>query len=448
MKKLAILLIAVVFAAVQVNAQCTPTAATGSPGITPVTDSLPCAVFNEPYNETIFVENFATQVISGATVTMNFLRVDSVTNLPCGMTYQLNPANGQLGSGATGCLQISGTSTDAIGQYRANLYITLSASALVSPIPFPIPLDFSGEAASVIAQVENLVGQSLGIDFNYFIRLKQNAADPCPAIDRTGNNDLTAQAVCPSVGNLSVTITGDNSACEGDSVTLTANATAGVAPLSYLWSTGDTSSSIRAEAGASYSVRVIDGVPDTGNATFAVGEVFAPEASFTYTVDSNRLDVVSNSSGSAATLTWDFGGAGTGSGAATTYSFTANGTYDIVLTATNNCGSDDTTIAVTISDIVIDTSTGINSVANSKLSVNLYPNPNQGVFTVELSATRAELTAVTVVNLQGQVVKTVTENVNVGKNAINLNLHAAPAGIYIVKVENGAGTSVSRLIVE
>jgi large repetitive protein len=61
---------------------------------------------------------------------------------------------------------------------------------------------------------------------------------------------------------LSVSISASNPAiCSGSSVTLTANPSAGTAPYTYAWSTGETTKSISVNKAASYTVAVTDKTP-------------------------------------------------------------------------------------------------------------------------------------------------------------------------------------------
>jgi hypothetical protein len=55
-----------------------------------------------------------------------------------------------------------------------------------------------------------------------------------------------------------VNITGNTTICQGSSTTLTANASGGTPPYSYLWSTGETTENITVSAAGPYSVTVTD----------------------------------------------------------------------------------------------------------------------------------------------------------------------------------------------
>lgn len=169
---------------------CSPLVPTGNPGITP--DSLPCVEINVPYNEAIYIENVDTFNSTFGTITVNFLTIDSITNLPSGITTQVNPGTTFLG-GETGCVQFSGATTDTTGDYQLGIWITLQVSNAIIGTQ-----TFSGEASALIAQLEAITGP-LGIEFKVLLTVINQGA-PCRG---------TCQ---PTTTTLDVTI------CSGDSI--------------------------------------------------------------------------------------------------------------------------------------------------------------------------------------------------------------------------------------
>ena len=72
-----------------------------------------------------------------------------------------------------------------------------------------------------------------------------------------------------------------------------------------------------------------------------------PTAGFTYVANGNTV-VFSNTSTAADTYSWNFGNGATSSAASPTYTFDENGTYTVTLTASNDCGTDNTSETFTI----------------------------------------------------------------------------------------------------
>lgn len=167
MKKLFVVLFALA-GAIYANAQCTPPAPAGDPGLSPNWGCLDCVVQGSPYASVITIENFDS--VGG--IVIQSLRLDSLTNLPNGISYTVNPSNGTFPGGGTGCVDVTGTSNDTVGQYKLGIYVTVTLAGLGS---------FSGEAGEI---VQNLI--DLGIidtstttvpNFDYYARVVANSGD-------------------------------------------------------------------------------------------------------------------------------------------------------------------------------------------------------------------------------------------------------------------------------
>jgi len=172
-------------------------------------------------------------------------------------------------------------------------------------------------------------------------------------------------------------------------------------------------------ADATYTVNGTETL--TGCSNYAVSSITVNALPTLMTMTTNTLLCA----GETATLTV--------SGTATSYTWnTTENTMDIAVSPTvqttytvngtdgNGC-SNTTTITQDVS-----LCTGIVTLTNNNESINLYPNPNNGLFTVELPST----SKVTVTNALGQVV--IAEIVEAGKH--NLDIHNEAPGVYFVKV--------------
>ena len=109
-----------------------------------------------------------------------------------------------------------------------------------------------------------------------------------------------------------------------------------------------------------------------------------------------------------------------------------NGTYWCVVTDLNGCVSDTAFFNVT--------SVGISEATNN-LGLSIYPNPNKGVFTLNI---KAENVVVEIMNTQGQVVLT-KNNVNTNEQ-IDLSNNAK--GIYFVTVTSNETVTTQKVIVQ
>jgi hypothetical protein len=433
MKKLFLLIVVVSFAGLSGFAQnCTPRAATGNPGIDPPTDSLACAEIGVYYDETIYIENFSSFNSPLGNATVDSLRIDSITNLPCGLDYQVNPDN-TLNSGQTGCISLFGTTLDQPGQYHAGIYLTVWAT-----VPLLGQQHYSGRADSLIAQLEGLTGQSLGIDFNYWVRVIQQG-NACPPIDTTGASDLTAAASCLTAGSFIVNITGNSQVCDGDNTTLTANiAGSPIGTLLYVWSTGSNDDSIVVTAPDTVTLTITDSLGTTESDTFIVAALFPPVASLTATTNGAQATATSTSSGNPTTTVFAVLGVDTNNTGV--FTFTANGDYTIYLVATNDCGSDTSSQTVTITGV------SVPEINNIGASISLYPNPSNGKVQLTINSTvTSENYSVKVYNMQGREVYTAEYSGNV--NAA-IDMENVSAGVYFVHINSKNVSTVEKLLIK
>lgn len=134
----------------QLNAQCTimPSCSTGTVGYctTPATATpLPNASEVTPYNTTIQV-TIGTSAFGGA-ATITDATVTAVTGLPAGLSYSLNPSNGVINGGSSGCMLITGTpSTGSAGTYTVTANITANTNFGPAAVSGSWPLTVTGVA--------------------------------------------------------------------------------------------------------------------------------------------------------------------------------------------------------------------------------------------------------------------------------------------------------------
>ena len=138
----------------------------------------------------------------------------------------------------------------------------------------------------------------------------------------------------------------------------------------------------------------------------------------------------------SVTYTWDIDGTAY-TGSVITPSFTANGTVTATLTATNDCGSVDTTVAITVTQI---------GVGELDLDVaNIYPNPSNGAFNVEFTSSENLDYRIELMDAMGRLVSYKEGRTsNVTEVRFDTDL---PAGVYIVKTIVGTQMNVDRVTI-
>ncbi|PSR03916.1 MAG: hypothetical protein BRD50_04910, partial [Bacteroidetes bacterium SW_11_45_7] len=154
------------------NFSCVPLQPTGDPGLTPNWTNLYCVRQGQSFNATIRIE---TPSSLGGNTPFDSLRLDSIgiiapqdtldavadySGLPNGISYVTSngtPVNTWL-PGETGCITLSGTTNDPIGNYQLGLWVTLWGSQPSSPVK---------------GELNELGKQLAGWNFSYFLKVRQ-----------------------------------------------------------------------------------------------------------------------------------------------------------------------------------------------------------------------------------------------------------------------------------
>lgn len=169
------------FTAQIASAACTITPQDSS-GLEPNWPGLPCITQGQAYNEVINLKNFGS--VSG--ITVEWLRVDSITGAPAGINWNMtvptgNPTN-QLFTNEDGCIEVSGTTNAATGNYQLGLYVCVKVTLSPSPL--------CDEANSLIQTIGQLSPGASLPDFSYFLRVIEDGGT-CPD-SLVGINELTS----------------------------------------------------------------------------------------------------------------------------------------------------------------------------------------------------------------------------------------------------------------
>lgn len=174
-------------------------------------------------------------------------------------------------------------------------------------------------------------------------------------------------------------------------------------------------------------------VSTTGNnvwANFSFNMTGSTAASMTFSFDAGG-------SANGNTYDWDFGNGLTGSGATPSVTYTTNGSYNVVLTVTGDCGTDDTTITV-LANISAEELSGING-------VSLYPNPTSNVVRIDFNTVERLDVDVVLMNSVGQVIQVTEHEAVSGSTHQTLSMGNLPKGVYLVQLRTAKGTVTRRI---
>ncbi|MCB0854445.1 MAG: T9SS type A sorting domain-containing protein [Bacteroidetes bacterium] len=99
----------------------------------------------------------------------------------------------------------------------------------------------------------------------------------------------------------------------------------------------------------------------------------------------------------------------------------------------------------TVHFMFVDSSPGA-KLASASLIMDLYPNPAQDKFNIDLNNVRAGELQILMYNANGVLVSRHTEDVNAGIFSHTMNIQDLPAGLYIVKVRNGENDTTGKIV--
>lgn len=224
-------------------------------------------------------------------------------------------------------------------------------------------------------------------------------------------NCLTAVSIAPF-----------DDACEGGEIKLSAVGTF----ASFLWSTGDETSTTTVSESGDYILTVSDDNGCSGSVIASV--VFNPIPAIpSITQSGNTLTATGTGE-----FTWTLNGNPISNNSGNTLSVTATGTYAAIVTNSNGCTSEAGSIVVTVV-----------SVDNYALNEwSLYPNPANDLISIQLPG--AASFDIQIIDMAGKVV---LHRTGTG-NSFQLNVSNLAQGMYDVRMTSDKASRKARFIKE
>ncbi|MBN4049706.1 right-handed parallel beta-helix repeat-containing protein, partial [Bacteroidales bacterium AH-315-N07] len=192
-----------------------------------------------------------------------------------------------------------------------------------------------------------------------------------------------------------VQLNNDTSVCKGAFVLLDA----GVISGTYSWSTGATSQTILVTDSGQYNVT---GSSFCGSESDKINIYFrsTPVSDFTYTT-SFFTAIFKNVSKNASSYLWSFGDGNSSNYESPSHVYVLADTFPVSLTAINECANDTFTQNVIIKSIDTADTTGIFEVNYIK-SFDVFPNPSNGEFQINISLLENKDLEVSIFNILGE----------------------------------------------
>lgn len=179
---------------------------------------------------------------------------------------------------------------------------------------------------------------------------------------------------------------------------------------------------------------------DTFTETAYISVNTIPSVSFIYAANAGTL-AFTNNSANATSYTWDFGDGKTSNEENPVHTYAAAGEYEVILTATNECGFVSSTQTVNIILNGLDEIPGVSG-------FQVFPNPNSGHFTMTLQGLPMDMLEISFTNVLGQRLMYEKVDFRSGSLSRQFGFDGLPAGVYIFQVKSGGHAMFRKVVVE
>ncbi len=169
-----------------------------------------------------------------------------------------------------------------------------------------------------------------------------------------------------------------------------------------------------------------------------------PTAQFNFAVAQNSGEVTfTNMSENANQTHWNFGDGTESSEFSPVHTFTQPGSYVVELMITNGCGLEILQKVVNVSMGSVSTEEG-----DWLKDFRLYPNPNPGVFTVEMTGTDQNEVEFVLYDVLGQIVKRETADFHGGDMKQVFNYGELPPAVYNLGIHSGKHVVFVKVVIQ
>jgi len=195
----------------------------------------------------------------------------------------------------------------------------------------------------------------------------------------------------------------------------------------YLWNTGEHQRQITVDSTGNYIVSVTDSNGCTAADSVSITVISIPQSQFM--VDTGNCPVIQftdQSSGQIDSWNWDFGDSTGSNDPHPAHEYAKNGHYTVILTVSNECGSDSSHMTLNISCAPI----GFETFENY---FNFYPNPGKALFIISSNRAGWTHSQYRIIGMDGRVMK---QGVLQSSSEI-LDLSTLYSGTFILEIMNG-----------
>lgn len=277
-------------------------------------------------------------------------------------------------------------------------------------------------------------GLSLNYATMYYVSVRTTNGAGLTSNGMSSNGQYLKQPNQPPVADFTYTST---TICNGDSIQLQNNSTNAT---SFSWTTnnGTLSSNsasnpyLIATTTGSYDITLTatgPGGSDVSSQTISITVLPFPIADANETITGNTVTFV-NSSSNASSYFWDFGDGNTTTDQNPWNTYSADGTYTVMLVASNGSCTDTNYFSIEINST---------SIKENNWNVNIFPNPFKDQITID--AGNVKLKAVKIIDLSGRIIY--NSNVNhTSTFLVDLSDKQLAKGTYILVLKGEENQSI------
>jgi hypothetical protein len=297
----------------------------------------------------------------------------------------------------------------------------------------PLPIiDIQGDTSACEGETINLSAAGQGTSFVWSTGSSMDNI----TVGASGSYSVTVTELgCPGVDDIDVVIH-DNPIFDLGSDIETCDGETIVLDagvwVTYLWSNGSTAQTIDVTSTGAFGVAITDEFGCLGGDNITVTFNPLPIADFSYSIN-NTLVTFANQSSFADSYSWDFDNGMTSTNDDPIIEFGTYDTYSVELTATNGCGDD-----VIVIDVIV---LSIDELAFNN-RVQVWPNPATDVVNISIEV---EMTADTYLHLTDATGKLII-NQEILKTNTSIDLSEFSPGVYFIKVNSSTDSYIRKIV--
>lgn len=194
---------------------CNVIASTPNGTFNPDWQNVPQIAPSVPYSQSMTFRNYDSITISGIVTRVEYLILDSILNLPCGIGWATDRTDNRFNNQEAGCILFTGTTTDPIGQYNLEVIYRIKLNIL------PTLINYTLSNIGVFTAVRVC-----------------NPASTCPPVNTNATNTITSscntgQVLLPSSPMVSLGL--DQTYCSGQTIPVSPVINGGTPPYTYNW---------------------------------------------------------------------------------------------------------------------------------------------------------------------------------------------------------------------